>query len=55
VLQQAIDQAQQVLHLIEAGAHSHEQNASSSTFLISTDAILRLLTDEFSNNNPEDG
>jgi hypothetical protein len=55
VSQRATDQAQCVLQLIEAGAHSREQSAGSGTFLISMAAILRLLTDEFSNDNPEDG
>jgi hypothetical protein len=55
VLQRATDQAQQVLHLIEAGMHSCKQGAGSGTFSIGTEAMLKLLTDEFSNNNPEDG
>jgi len=40
---------------MEADAHSHERNASGSNFSISTAAMLKLLTDGFSNNNPEDG
>jgi hypothetical protein len=35
--------------------HRCEQGAGGGTFSISTAAVLKLLTDEFSNNNPEDG
>jgi hypothetical protein len=40
---------------MEADAHSHEWNASGRSFSISMAAMLKLLTDEFSNNNLEDG
>ena len=55
VSQWATDQAQCILQLFEAGAHRYEQGAGGGTFSISTAAVLKLLTDEFSNNNPEDG
>jgi hypothetical protein len=55
VSQRARDQAQRVLHLMEAGTQSREQDASGGTFSISTAAMLKLLTDEFSNDDPEDG
>jgi hypothetical protein len=35
--------------------HSHKQGAGGGTFSISTEAMLKLLTNEFSNNNLEDG
>jgi hypothetical protein len=52
---QALEQAQRVLHIIEASAHSHEHTASSSTFSISPAAMLDLLASEFNDHNPEDG
>jgi len=48
VLQRATDQARCVLQFFEAGAHSYEHDAGSGNFLISTAAVLKLLTDEFS-------
>jgi len=55
VSQWATDQAQHILQLFEAGTHSHEQDAGGGNFSISTAAILKLLTDEFSANDLEDG
>ena len=55
VSQQA-DQAQQVLQLIEQNAHSHwQQPGRRDSFSLSSAAILQLLTEEFNNNDPEDG
>jgi len=51
----ALEQAQRVLQVIEAGAHSREHTASSSTFSISPAAMLELLANEFNNHDPEDG
>jgi hypothetical protein len=51
----ALEQAQHVLQVIEAGAHSHEHTASGSTFSIRPAAMLDLLANEFNNHNPEDG
>jgi len=58
VSMQVTDQArciQHILQLFEAGAHSREHEAGSGNFLISTADILKILTDEFSANDPEDG
>ena len=58
VLTQVIGQAhcvQHILQLFEAGAHSHEHDAGGGNFLISTADVLKILTDEFSANDPEDG
>jgi hypothetical protein len=52
---QALEQAQRILQVMEAGAHSCEHTASGSTFLISPAAMLDLLANEFNNHNPEDG
>jgi hypothetical protein len=51
----ALEQAQRVLQVIEAGAHSHEHTASGSTFSISPAAMLELLANEFNNHDPEEG
>jgi hypothetical protein len=53
--QRALEQAQRVLQVIEASAHSREHTASGSTFLISPAAMLDLLANEFNNHDPEDG
>jgi hypothetical protein len=58
VLTQAIGQARHVqciLLLFEAGTFSHEHGAGSGNLLISTDDVLKILADEFSANDPEDG
>jgi len=51
----ALEQAQRVLQVIEAGAHSYEHTASGSMFAISPAAMLDLLANEFNNHDPEDG
>jgi hypothetical protein len=51
----ALEQAWHVLQVIEAGTHSHEHTASSSTFAISPATMLDLLANEFNNHDPEDG
>jgi hypothetical protein len=53
--QRALEQAQRVLQVIEASAHSREHTASGSTFSISPAAMLDLLANEFNNHDPEDG
>jgi len=50
-----LEQAQRVLQVIEAGAHSREHTASGSMFSISPAAMLELLANEFNNHDPEDG
>jgi hypothetical protein len=44
-----------ILQLFEAGMHSCKHDAGSGNFSISTADILKILTDEFSTNDPEDG
>jgi len=54
----AIGQARHVQHILqcfEAGAFSREQGAGGSNLAISTDNMLKILADEFSANDPEDG
>ena len=51
----ALEQAQRVLHVIEASTHSCEHTASGSTFSISPAAMLDLLASEFNDHDPEDG
>jgi len=55
MLPQALEQAQRVLHVIEASTHSCEHTASGSTFSISPAAMLDLLASEFNDHDPEDG
>jgi len=50
-----LEQAQRILQVIEAGAHSREHTTSGSTFSISPAAMLELLANEFNNHDPEDG
>jgi hypothetical protein len=54
----AIGQAhcvQHILQLFEAGAFSHKHNAGGGSLSISTVDVLKILADEFSANDLEDG
>jgi len=54
----AIGQArrvQRILQHFEAGAFSRQHGDGSSSLASSTDIVLKILADEFSANNPEDG
>ena len=44
-----------VLQLFEAGGHSHKHDAGGGNLSISTADVLKILTDEFSANDLEDG
>jgi hypothetical protein len=54
----AIGQALHVQHILqhfEAGVFSRKPGAGGSSLAISTDNVLKILADEFSTNDPEDG